>query len=258
MPGDTARTVRPVKIKRYPVSVKAAGDGAAPGTFEAIVSVFGNVDYAGDRVMPGAFTRTLKERGLPPLYWNHLWGDGPIGETLEAEEREKGLWIKGLLWVGDDVGDPMVRRLHRSMLAGQTREFSFAYDVMESREVVEDGENVSELLDLDLFEAGPVTLGMNPATELLEVASRGGLITAKDARRLLEAGRRKSGRVLSSKNEEAIRKAVELLSAVLAQLEAQDDDDDEKGRGRSGDAADTIEPKFRDLLMRTRWNEEGQ
>src|SRR5687768_1326736 len=74
--GDTARTVRAVdlKLKRYParVEVKAASDGAAAGTFEAIVSVFGNVDYAGDRVMPGAFERTLKERGLPPIYWNHL------------------------------------------------------------------------------------------------------------------------------------------------------------------------------------------
>lgn len=164
---------RPVEFKRFPASFKAAAEGAAPGVFEALVSVFGNVDLGGDRMVPGAFVRTLKERGLPPIYWNHDWRLGPIGHTEAAEEREKGLWVRGALFVGDDVADPTVRRLHAGMKAGAIREFSFAYDVKGDRTVTEDGEEIRELVDVDLFEVGPVTVGMNPDTELLEVAGAG-------------------------------------------------------------------------------------
>ena len=38
---------------------KALGDKT--GEFQALVSVFGNVDRGGDRVMPGAFAKTLGE-----------------------------------------------------------------------------------------------------------------------------------------------------------------------------------------------------
>ena len=33
--------------------------GGKRGEFQALVSVFGNVDRGGDRVMPGAFAKTL-------------------------------------------------------------------------------------------------------------------------------------------------------------------------------------------------------
>jgi hypothetical protein len=76
--------------------------------------------------------------------------------------------VKGQLWVEED---PFVRRIHRGMLAGQVREFSFAYTVADSREVEEDGQTIREIVRFDrIYEWGPVTAGMNPETELLEVA----------------------------------------------------------------------------------------
>ena len=145
--------------------VKASTDEA--GAFTALVSVFGNVDLEGDIVMPGAFSRTLEERGLPPVFYSHQWWDGPIGATEKAEETEAGLVIEGRLFLDSDL----TKRVHASMSAGQLREFSFAYDVVSSRSETRDGQDVRLLDDLDLYEVGPTLLGMNPATELIDVRS---------------------------------------------------------------------------------------
>jgi Caudovirus prohead serine protease len=64
--------------KSYPVaSFKPLDDDEAGGTFEAIVSVFGNVDLVGDRVVKGAFKSSLKrwrESDDPiPVIWSHQW-----------------------------------------------------------------------------------------------------------------------------------------------------------------------------------------
>jgi HK97 family phage prohead protease len=137
-----------------------------PGRFKARVSVFGNVDRGGDRVIEGAFTRTLKERGLPPIYYSHEWASGPIGATIDATETKAGLDIEGDLYYEDD---PFVKRIYRAMKDRVLNEFSFAYDVLKSAVVTEDDEDIRELHDLDLFEVGPTLVGMNPATRPLSI-----------------------------------------------------------------------------------------
>jgi HK97 family phage prohead protease len=141
-------------------------DAKRAGRFKALVAVFGNVDRGGDRIVKGAFTRSLEERGLPPIYHSHDWDTGPIGATIAARETDDGLEIEGDLYYEDD---PLVKRIYRAMKDGVLREFSFAYDVIESVLVKggEGEEEVRELRDLDLFEVGPTLVGMNPATQLL-------------------------------------------------------------------------------------------
>lgn len=141
------------------------------GTFTAVVSVFGNIDYVGDRVLPGAFSASLKRweaSGDPiPVVFSHKWDDldGHIGKVLKAEEREEGLWVKGQL----DMEDEAARKVWRLMNDRRIREFSFAYNVLRERPG-DDGAN--ELVELDIIEVGPTLKGMNPATELLSVKSQ--------------------------------------------------------------------------------------
>lgn len=154
-------------VKSYPAAlVKSDGD---TGTFTALVSVFGNVDKAGDVVMHGAFTRSLEERGLPPVFYSHQWEDGPIGHTTKAVETEDGLLVEAKLY----LEDPTVKRIYQAMKAGALREFSFAYDVREASEEIVNGETVVKLTDLELYEVGPTLIGMNPDTELVHVRSAG-------------------------------------------------------------------------------------
>jgi HK97 family phage prohead protease len=154
-------------------SFKAAGDGQAEGTFEALVSVFGNVDGVGDMVLPGAFSASLKswqESGDPiPVVWNHQWEDpaAHIGyvDPADARETDAGLVVKGRL----DVDKPFAGQVYDLMKSRRVREMSFAYDVV-SEAKSKSGAN--ELAALNLIEVGPTMKGVNPATQLLDVKAR--------------------------------------------------------------------------------------
>lgn len=154
-------------------------DGNEPGTFEAIVAVFGNVDYAGDRIIAGAFGKSLaawEASGDPiPVLFSHQWDnlDAHIGEVIESKEllpgdpllptelrANGGLWTKFRLELEEDFAGRVAKKLSKRTI----KEFSFAYDVRDERRAT-DGAN--ELLELDVLEVGPTLKGMNPATVLL-------------------------------------------------------------------------------------------
>lgn len=155
--------------KTFPARMKAQEGSEGTGTFEALVSVFGNVDSMGDVVMPGAFERTLEERGLPPVFYSHQWGVGPIGHTTAAKETDDGLVVTAELY----VEDPSVSRIYRNMKAGALKEFSFAYEVVDSTVEERDGDEVRLLTDVELYEVGPTLVGANDQTELLQVRAKG-------------------------------------------------------------------------------------
>lgn len=146
---------------------------AEAGTFEATVAIFNNVDKGGDRIIPGAFAKTLaawKASGDPiPVIFNHDWGtpDAHIGVVEDAVETTKGLYVKGRLDVADN---PVARQVHKLMERRSLKEFSFGYSVPKGGEKrAKDGAN--DLLEIDLAEVGPTLKGMNPATELHAVKS---------------------------------------------------------------------------------------
>ena len=58
------------------------------GIVEAYVSVFGNVDLAGEMVVHGAFTKSLQKK-LPKGVYMHDWSR-PVSTTIEAEEVPAG------------------------------------------------------------------------------------------------------------------------------------------------------------------------
>ena len=163
----------------------------ALGQFEALVAVFNNVDRVGDMILPGAFEGTLaawQEKGAPiPVIYSHEWDnlDAHIGEVLEAKEVEEGLWVKAQV----DLEEDFAKRVFKKMQRGTLRQFSFAYDVIESAQVdrgeKENPRYVNELRKLDLLEVGPCLVGMNPDTQLLDLKGdarlkRGARHSAKD------------------------------------------------------------------------------
>lgn len=159
--------------KSFAVTELKATDEDVPGSFEAVVAVFGNVDRGGDRMIPGAFKRTLEERGLPPVVWSHNWDVPPIGVVKEAVETAEGLHIKGRLFVAEGEDHSIARQVYAAMKAqdgngvAPLREFSFGYETRGSKSVEEDGEEIRELTDVELFEVGPTLVGMNPDTRLV-------------------------------------------------------------------------------------------
>lgn len=218
--------------KSCPVQIKAVADDTTDdGTFEAIVSVFGNVDTYGDRVMQGAFTDTLAEweaKDAPiPVLWSHMSQDPDyhIGYVEAAEERPEGLWVRARL----DTDAPKAAQVYRLLKGKRVTQFSFAYDVIDGAPVKEGAEDVYELRKLKLYEVGPTLIGVNQETELLAVKAM--RQAAADAEAELKAGR-----VLSSKNEEKLRTAHDAIGAVLATL------GDDDGKARTGEPANDEDP----------------
>lgn len=187
--------------KQYKTQLKLAKDAAGQPTGEvtAVVSVFGNVDVVGDRVVKGAFAKTLqsyKDSGDPiPMIWSHDWSNpmSHIGswDASKAKETDEGLELTGRVNIND--GNPIADQAYKLMSSRLVREFSFAYDVLDEAKSA-DGAN--ELLDLALIEAGPTLKGANNETRLVAAKALG-----------------KVGRSISAKNEQALRDALEAIGS---------------------------------------------
>ncbi|WP_062215752.1 HK97 family phage prohead protease [Streptomyces sp. NBRC 109706] len=198
----------PARVKVTDVDAESGG-----GEFTALVSVFGNIDSYGDVVQPGAFERTLKEwsaSGYPiPVYWGHNLADPDynIGSIVEAVETDRGLQVRAQL----DMDSPKAPQVYRLLKGGRVKEFSFGYQVRDAGWGEKDGAEVYELRDIDLYEVSVVPVGANPATELQTVKALGER-TGRAVARALEGI--KAGRVLSGKNENALREARDQLVAA--------------------------------------------
>lgn len=193
------------EIKAFNAEVKVSSSGDK-GIVEALVSVFGNVDLGGDRVLEGAFSESLakwKAKGDPmPFIFSHQWDnpDAYLGAVTEAEETQDGLVVKAQI----DLGHPAAKRVFDLLKQRLITQFSFGFYAEEFSYVKDEvyGE-VRELSKVDVFEVGPTLMGMNPETALLEAASA---VTRSQ----------KAGRVLNSKNEQALRDARDLIDSVLS------------------------------------------
>lgn len=66
------------------------------GAFKGYASVWNGTDSVNDTILKGAFLPTLKEFGVPKMFFSHKH-DMPIGKYLLADEDTKGLWVEGEL-----------------------------------------------------------------------------------------------------------------------------------------------------------------
>jgi HK97 family phage prohead protease len=156
------------KMERKSFGLIEAKADKDTGTFEALVSVFGNVDSVGDRIQPGAFAKSLERWNaagdpIPVILshdWQNPWAHIGVVHPGDAKETDRGLFVKGHLDVKDNG---VAKQVHRLMQRRSLKEFSFGYKVI-SEKKGKDGAN--DLSEIDLIEVGPTLKGANPATEL--------------------------------------------------------------------------------------------
>jgi len=158
--------------KAFPAATLAMDD--EKGTIEAIVSVTGNKDRGGERVMPGFFAKSLQKK-LPRGVWCHDWSM-PIAKTLVAEEwaagdgrlpeglrQYGGYYIKGQFNLETQRG----REAYSDLKFGTIDEFSIGYLIEKDKWNAE--AKTKDLIEGEWFEWSPVLVGMNPETALLSV-----------------------------------------------------------------------------------------
>jgi len=161
------------------------------GIVEHIVAVMGNVDLGKDVIHPGAFTKTISERGLQVRVLDQHQADSvmrALGKPIELREisREElpqkllaecpeatgALLAKTQFLMDTPEGEGAFKRLKQ----GAIGEWSFGYDVIQSDfSKKKDGDKaitVRNLRELKLYEYSPVLFGMNPATTTLDAKAK--------------------------------------------------------------------------------------
>jgi len=82
--------------KTLPFSKTELKFNSDAGSFKGYASVWDGVDSYGDTIKKGAFLDTLKENGMPKMFFNHQW-DMPVGKFTLVDEDNIGLWTEGEL-----------------------------------------------------------------------------------------------------------------------------------------------------------------
>lgn len=204
--------------------VDDGGEGG-PGSFEALVAVYDNIDSQGDMVVKGAFTEAIAGGAEFPSFWAHQFYDDTavIGAAKFTETDD------GLLMSATFIDTDRAQNIRRLMAAGLIKEFSWSGRVVEGSWIDKEGEGrwndgYYEIRKVDLWEAGPCFKGANPDTELLGVKSAVDRLATKE------------GRVLAQKHVDSLKGVRDTLDGVIAAVEKVTDEDEEK-------SADTTDPQ---------------
>lgn len=157
-------------------------------------------DSYGDIIEPGAFTKTLEKReasGHPfPLCFNHDFS-AVIGAVDSVKDTEKGPYIEAHFLDTQQAQD--VRKMLQS---GAIYQFSFAYDVLGSRQPDEEEKKAgisNVLTEVEVYEVSVVTVPANQNAVATEV---------------------KAGRRNRKADEDIIRNCIESLKSLLDEGEA--------------------------------------
>lgn len=156
-----SQTVWPTQTKFTAVKL-ATSDGE--GTFSGYASLFDRVDLGRDRVVRGAFRRSLADRGTSGvrMLWQHDPAE-PIGVWQLIEEDHKGLFVRGRL-------SPAVNRAREAlalMRQGALDGLSIGFRTARSR--IDPKSGVRELTEIDLWEISLVTFPMLPEARVARV-----------------------------------------------------------------------------------------
>ena len=162
-----------MEYKTIPHSVKAITGRTVTGIF----AVHGNIDNGGDRSFPGAFAKTIAERGGQI---KHLWGHDfyapPIAKVISLREIGRDELPEGVLAKAPDAlgGVEVVREYLKTargdevfagIESGAITEMSYAYDAVKFDFEEINGQRTRNLRECRLFETSDVLWGLNPATQ---------------------------------------------------------------------------------------------
>lgn len=118
-----------------------------------------------ERVMPGAFKRTLAEGADVRALINHnaslILGRNKAG-TLTLKEDDHGLHS-----IIDPPDTTAAKDIIESISRGDVDGMSFSFRSVDERWLKEGGINIREILDADLFDVAIVTYPAYPATEVM-------------------------------------------------------------------------------------------
>lgn len=160
------------------------------------------VDSYGSAIKPGAFRKTIKERGdRIPALWNHN-PDWPIGKVTQLKEDKTGLFFKAEISERTQHGAETLELLRAGVPLGisfgfetlQRRtgqaddEFTFNTPLMFRKDSKLPPEEVEVKTEIRLWEVSPVTFPANEMTHFTEIRKSGSLDYIESLMAALTAG----------------------------------------------------------------------
>lgn len=219
------------------------------GTFTGTASVFGSIvnTWYPTIILPGAFTKTIKESGARVKLLHQHDVCEPIGKPTRLEESQIGLELDGKISQTTRGKDDLIL-----MRDGVIEEMSIGFDPIEGKvehlplsKCIEQQlvKNPSQWKDMDekemirvirevrLWEVSLVTWGADPMTGIMAVHSLQqcestlGFSLDEFSEAIQEVH---AGKVLSAKNKKLLSDAVSALQALIDAAEPPDSDDDKQ------------------------------
>lgn len=132
------------------------------GYIEGLAASFGNIDYGNDRVIPGAFAKSISRKSSIPMLFYHDM-KRPVGRWTKAVETDDGLKVEGKISTKTREGGEAYELVKDQVIGA----LSIGYDPVVKRMAGK----VRELVEVDLHEVSLVTIGMDPHAGITGVKS---------------------------------------------------------------------------------------
>lgn len=136
---------------------------------------FNNLDSDNDIIRPGAFKKSLQERGVNSssnrkiaFLRFHDW-EKPIGTFKRLEEDSIGLFAVGKLG-NSSLGNDALNDYKDGIIREHSIGFKYLQDKIRFIETDNQGGGYFEVLEVALYEGSAVTFGANDETNVVEVA----------------------------------------------------------------------------------------
>lgn len=132
---------------------------------------FGNIDLHGDMIMPGAFSKTIKERGVDGK--NEIWflhdhdSSKPLGKPQVLKEDSFGLYFEAKI-VDTEVGEDILKLYEEGLINQHSIGFS---TIKEDKVESKNGIPYYEIQEVKLYEFSSVLWAANPDTPFLGLKS---------------------------------------------------------------------------------------
>jgi len=147
-----------IERKTFPLEIKGIEED---GHFTGYAATFNNVDLGNDKILPGAFRKTLKQKKLWPLFLYHRI-EQPVG-GFQGIEDQRGLFINGKLTLEVQRAREARALMKEKVLNG----LSIGYETVISHY---EG-NVRIIEEVKLYEVSIVPFPMNLEAEVIDVKS---------------------------------------------------------------------------------------
>lgn len=189
----------------HDIEIKA---DAAEGIVTAYASVFSNTDSYGDRMIPGAFTKTLSENARRVRVLRDHDPRLVVGTPQHMEQDRQGL-----LTVTKMSGTPLGREMLTLLQEGAYNELSVGFNTVKS---IDNDAKGRDLLEVRLFEYSYVLWGANDLAQVTEVKTAADLEREIKKWEAIAALDLKAGKVLSKDNAQRIINALKNLQDVIS------------------------------------------